>query len=287
MMRALELNLATRPFRNNTLVWLGLVIAFTLVAGSIFWSVWTFVDKRAALGDLRERVGKIDAEFAGLDVREARAKREAATVDLRSLRFRTEKANQVIRAKAFSWTRLFNELEAIQPNDVRMTSVHPVFRSENGRPGRGEIPSTAIPVSVEGTAKDLDDFFAFERALLASPQFARVEPGRVNRSDRGDEIQFDLAFLYDPVIAERPAELKVDETTVETTSEGATDLGRSGNVVVLSPAPATDSETSAESSGEPTDPPEGDAIVNPPSPGPSGKGRAADPPSRRRPRGTN
>ncbi len=286
-MRALELNLATRPFRNNTLVWIGLLLAFGLVAGSISWSVWTFVDKHAALVDLRDRVGKIDAEFAVLDVRESRAKREAATVDLRSLRFRTEKANEVIRAKAFSWTRLFNELEAIQPNDVRMTSVHPVFMADRGRAGRGETELTAIPVSVEGIARDLADFFAFERALLANPQFARVEPGRVNRSERGDEIQFDLAFLYDPVIAEGRAEPNGEAGAVGMPTDGKSDPQPVGDVLVLSPdvGPGPGATTGAPE--EPPVEPDGDAVVVPPAPGQPGKGRAANPPTRRRPRGTN
>ena len=52
----LELNLATRPFRNNTLLWTGYALLAVAVVTFTAWNTVTFVDTRSTLDQLRNTV---------------------------------------------------------------------------------------------------------------------------------------------------------------------------------------------------------------------------------------
>ena len=59
---------------------------------------------------------------------------------LEKLTVQSLKANEVIEWKAFSWTRLFNLMEQIQPWDIRMTSIRPIFSQWSVFGGKWDIP---------------------------------------------------------------------------------------------------------------------------------------------------
>jgi hypothetical protein len=113
----------------------------------------------------------------------------------------SERANEVIERRALSWTRLFNQLEKVQPYGVRMASIRPVYLGDaDRRTGGKDDPTLAgsVPVSVEGTAQSLEQFLEFERALLGDVHFARVEPERSSLTRNASEVLFELRFLYYP-----------------------------------------------------------------------------------------
>jgi hypothetical protein len=213
--QVIELNLATRPFKNDTLLWVGSIVAVAL-AGFVSWyNVNNWQQHRAWLSDVEERQVSLDQRFAELERRDDAALRRIDKVNLPALTTRASKANEVIRWKSFSWTRLFNQLQEVQPWNVQMTSIHPVFRGD-ARAARNDIEDLdQVPVSVEGTAKTLKDFLEFERALIFDPHFDRIDPGNIATDDNSRETIFRVRFLYDPrieVAVEAPAE---DEAEAE------------------------------------------------------------------------
>ncbi|NIW73917.1 MAG: hypothetical protein GWN08_01425, partial [Gemmatimonadetes bacterium] len=72
------------------------------------------------------------------------------------------KANDVIEWKAFSWTRLFNRMEATLPWNVYLSAVRPIFRGRQARETTDE-GTRAVWVAVEGYAKSLQALLDFER----------------------------------------------------------------------------------------------------------------------------
>ncbi len=200
MVRSIELNLASRPFRNNMLLWFGhsslaaAVIAFTA------WNTLTFLETGRKLRELRNSVGSLESRLNDVEVRERRVQAEIGKHDLKYLATQTARANDVIARRALSWTRLFNLLEKVLPYEVKMVSIRPVF----GNPNPGQVlllaagpPAEVVPVSVEGSSKDLNAFLDFERALIVDAHFDRVEPERSIHAKNG-EIVFGLSFLYYP-----------------------------------------------------------------------------------------
>ena len=212
MLQPLDLNLGTRPFRNNTLIWTGLGLGLLLVAWLSWWNYTTWQSESDALLSLRSDVNSIESQLMDLTRREMASNKKIKAHDLTLLSSQAAKANDVIMLKAFSWTRLFNRLESIQPYEVRMQAVRPVFRlgKKRGR-GMGEsdaagrLEDQSVMVTVDGTAKNLKAFLEFETALLEDPWFDRVEPERYSTIESG-ETQFSLRFHYYPTkLAEEPA----------------------------------------------------------------------------------
>jgi len=199
-MQSLDLNLASRPFRNNTLPWSGLGLLALALAAFTWWNVtsWFSVEerlqaRRGVINDLRTRFDRCDA-------RERKADAALKKSDVAYLRVQADRANAVIARKALSWTRLFNILEKVQPYEVRMTRISPIFASADNK----EIPKGAVPVSVKGFSREIRAFLEFERSLLFDPHFDRVEPEASNL-DKSGEVEFELSFLYYPGgVGDRP-----------------------------------------------------------------------------------
>ena len=210
-MRALDLNLASRPFKNNTLLWGVYGLAVLLLVVFTTWNVRTYRRHAGWLKDLRVQNSVWDLEQRDLEQRGRLAVSAVGRYDLKALFLQSNKANDVIRWKGFSWTRLFNRLEAVQPWEVRMISVIPLFHGQRGRSARLPTAETErSSVAVEGVAKDLRAFLELERALLLDPHFDRVEPERFDTTQNTGETAFQIhsarsiAEIEDQGIAREP-----------------------------------------------------------------------------------
>ncbi len=199
-MRALELNVASRPFRNNTPIWTAHGL---LLAGVVAYSVWnarTAMTATRNLEALQEDLGSVERQLAELDRREDDAIKGIRVFDLKTMKVQADKANDIILRRGLSWTRLFNTLERVVPYEVRMITVRPIYGMGQAAAGgpRGGIFEGTVPVGVEGRAQSFESFLELERALIVDPHFAGVEPIRSETPVGSSEVSFELRFLYDP-----------------------------------------------------------------------------------------
>lgn len=259
MMLPLDVNLASRPFRNNTLVWLGHALAAGLLLGATAWNATTHAKHKRDLANLKSNVASIESRKADLDRRDMLARQGINGHDLKDLSMQADKANEVIRRKALSWTRLFNAMEEVLPYDVKMISIRPVFRRGRRGASRDRLPEGAIPVSVHGAARSLEALLEFEGALLEDPRFGDVDPHRW--SQQGQESLFDLRFLYFP---ESREEQVPEETLPAPEAVGADEIAREPSVDVIEPesgeTPGEDTETTSEEGDQP--PPAGPEVTD-------------------------
>ena len=217
-MQWLDVNLATSPARNTTLVWSSYSVAALVLAAATWANVSTYSDQHERSEALATQAGSFTKQQRDLETRAARAKAAIEKYDVPGLQLQTSKANQIIDWKAFSWTRLFNMMEKIQPHGVRMNSVRPVFYGTGTGDPRSAAAAGAgvgVPIAVEGTARTLDDIGELQQRLLDDPHFASVLPERLARADSG-EIVFQLRFQYH---AEPPKAEPKPEATPGTSGE--------------------------------------------------------------------
>lgn len=209
-MQRLDVNLATRPVRNTTLVWSAYAVAALALACGTWWNVATYRGHLRLSRDLATEAGSFEQQRRELEGRAERARAAIAQYDVPALHIQAAKANEIIDWKAFSWTRLFNMMERIQPGAVRMNGVRPVFHGSNQDP-RAAGAAVGLPVSVEGTARTLGDIADFEQALQDDPQCGFILPENLTRADSG-EIVFQLRFHYrsEPEAAEAKGAAKAD-----------------------------------------------------------------------------
>jgi Tfp pilus assembly protein PilN len=199
-MRALELNLATRPFRNNVPIWVGLALGVAAVAAFASWNVVTWRNASHQLATLEADIGSSKRRLEELDKREAAAQAGIREFDLKILQVQAEKVNDIILRRGLSWTQLFNTLETVVPYEVKMTAIRPSYgtREATLANNRGSSVAGTVPIDVEGIAQSFEAFLEFERALIVDPHFANVEPVRSESSPGETEIHFQIHVLYDP-----------------------------------------------------------------------------------------
>jgi hypothetical protein len=177
-------NLATRPFYNDRLVRVVLVAVLASAAAWTAVNVATVVSLSQQGAMLAERVRSEDraATAARAETQRLRGSLNAAEIATAS-RAATE-ANQLIAQRTFSWTMLFNRVEATLPADVRLTHVQPQTADD----GRMIVALTVV-------SRRLEDLDAFIERLEATGAFSGV----LSRADtvlEDDTIESRLQGYY-------------------------------------------------------------------------------------------
>jgi Tfp pilus assembly protein PilN len=115
-----RLNLASQPFRNHTLPWtIAGIITLASIAALVFIIVKSNEMNRQAV------VVERDVTTLNQQLREYDQKlndiRQALTPEQRTLH---DAAHGLVDRKRFSWSRLFADLEAATPNNVRVARIN-------------------------------------------------------------------------------------------------------------------------------------------------------------------
>lgn len=114
-----NLNLASKPFNNHALPWvLTVVILFVSFVGLVIVFQLTTSAKRQTTG-VEADVNRLRQEEQVLLNRAQDIKKSLSPQQQQTL----QAAHQLVDRKAFSWSRLFADLEASLPNDVRVSRI--------------------------------------------------------------------------------------------------------------------------------------------------------------------
>jgi Tfp pilus assembly protein PilN len=169
----LRTNLATRPFYNERLVHLGLLlltvasVLLLLVGGVRFRALASeHATLTAAAEQDEQRAGAIRERTVALQ-------REAGTGEIELLRTAAFEANRLIDQRVFSWTEFLNVVEATLPSDVRLTALYP------------NVDAGDVTVQVGVIGRNVMAIFAFIEALEATGTFVDVIPSEEAITDEG------------------------------------------------------------------------------------------------------
>lgn len=262
MTRAL-LNLANRPFVNrrpvvrlSLLLW---VAGLLLLAGNL-WLYWDFLAGRGDLDAHRRQVGdQITLE----DRRIEALSTELASFNLGDQNDQVRYLNERIQQRRFSWSRLFDELSDVLPQDVRLLSLNPSAgkdRERSGRrrstagPGDSALADGKVLLDIEADARNDKAIFELVDALFADPSFDR--PNLIQQQqDAGGLIRFHLETYYQSREIEEPKVTPMEPATSgpETSDDSApapeaTEAGE-GETPPVTPA---DAGQVASTPGEPS-----------------------------------
>lgn len=184
----LDINLATQPYQDSQEFWrrwgagivvLGVVSA--LLVGFTLWSVYGAYKDRQALESLRQGIAADDAKIAY-------AEAIMAKPENRTLRERSTYLNGLFLQKAFSWTKVFEDLEQVMPPRLHVVSIKPDTTKES---------QLQLKLVVAGDSRDraldlvrkMEDSSRF-RATRIDQETSRISP------IAGEEIQFDITAQY-------------------------------------------------------------------------------------------
>jgi Tfp pilus assembly protein PilN len=169
----LRTNLATRPFYNERLVhWLIAGAAIFVLAFTAF-NVSEYLRLSGRQGGLAADAARDEAMAQTLTARAADVRRRIDAKALERIRAQAAEANGIIDARTFSWTALFDDIEATLPPTVMLTAIAP-----NIGPDGATVRLTVLGRSVEA----IDTFI--ER-LEATTRFENVQPASERVDDDG------------------------------------------------------------------------------------------------------
>jgi Tfp pilus assembly protein PilN len=188
-MLMLRTNLSTRPFYNERSVHLAAAIVALLVVAVAAWQGARIVRLSRYKTELRTSIARDRSEAGTRRQEAAQIRRGVDQKELTRVMTQAKEANTLIQQRTFSWTELFNRLEATLPEDVMLISIHPEFKDG----------VTAINLELQGRSSDANESF-FDR-LEQTGAFHNVEWSQLATTEEGlDRIS--ARMVYTPV---RPA----------------------------------------------------------------------------------
>jgi type IV pilus assembly protein PilN len=127
----LDINLATRPYEDAREFWarwglgVGLLGVLTLVLLGLAIRGWVSAGRdRHNIAELEQKIAERDKERAD----------DQAVLDMaanHSTRDQSQFLNGLIQRKAFSWTRVFEDLERVVPSNLHVVSLRPELNEQN------------------------------------------------------------------------------------------------------------------------------------------------------------
>ncbi len=200
-------NLATRPFYNERLVSLALVIITLVVVALTIFNVTRLTSLSSRRSELRAQMNADEAQAAQIRAGAVAVQNSVDRSSLQSLAGSTRLANELIGARTFSWTTFFGYIESTIPYDVRLTAVTP------------EIDGDEIRVSMLLLGRRAEDVEQFARGLEDTGAFYDVLPSVADRTEDGMQ-RVTLRAGYLPPKITTPAESAVPPSAPTSGSGG-------------------------------------------------------------------
>ncbi len=201
-MSAREINLSRRPFVNERPV--RRISLLLWIAGGALALANAIVYTQYFSGDSFTRDQQIELRRA-IELEEERIADLRKALDRLELARQNEKAqffNQLIKQRTFSWSRLFDDLAATLPEDVRLAGLAPRFAAgETSRRRRRVGPAAdEVLLQIQGAAKSGEALLELVDALFAAPAFRRPDLSQ-EAVEEGQLSNFDLTVIYMPEAA--------------------------------------------------------------------------------------
>ncbi|HWY03319.1 MAG TPA: PilN domain-containing protein [Candidatus Acidoferrum sp.] len=199
----LDINLASQPYEDARQFWLrwgtavGAVALLTLVLLALDTTGWINARRdRTAIAEKR-------AMIVDRDQLRANAETILNLPQNRSTRDQSQFLNELIERKAFSWTRVLENLEKMMPPRVHLMSINPQLDEDN---------QLGLKMTVAGDSRDRAIELA--RRMEESRRFSQTniisERSEPSNSTSGDTEQFDIVAVYipEPLAAAAKTEMK-------------------------------------------------------------------------------
>ena len=186
----IDINLASHPYEDSRRFWTywgtGIVLLFLATALLIFMAVSGFV--RAGVD--RQQIARLKAEITAYDREKVQAEALLNQPQNRLIREQSKFLNDLFERKAFSWTKVFEDLERVMPAHLHVVSIHPDLSAEN---------SLALKLVVGGESRE--QALVLIRKMEESNRFKQTRIDQIKfaiEQNNGDRVQFDITALYIP-----------------------------------------------------------------------------------------
>jgi type IV pilus assembly protein PilN len=209
-----DINLASRPYEDSGPLWMrwgGALAGLSLLTLILLYSAlsgWANARKDHGLIEQRQQ------QIAARDLQKAKAEETLNLPANRGTRDRAEFLNDLFLRKAFSWTRVFEDLERVMPAQLHVVSIHPDKATDS---------QLKIKLVVAGESRDRA--LELVRKMESSQRFQQTQIEQESTQagqTPGDNVQFDISALYVPDFSD------TDKASGNETNNDKTDKDRPG-----------------------------------------------------------
>jgi Tfp pilus assembly protein PilN len=179
-------NLSTRPFYNERVVSLWLLLIFVIAAAATIFNTTRVL--QYSHSDTEQGTSASRDESRTSELRRSAAKLRG-TVDAKQIENasnQARQANDLIDRRTFSWTELFNVFEKTLPDDVRITAVRP------------NIDEGRFRLRIAVVARGVEDVNQFINRLQKTGMFLQVGSAISERFADDGSLVTDLEVEYQP-----------------------------------------------------------------------------------------
>ena len=131
MAKALDINLASQPFRRDRGVFVFSVALSAILFMLLLVLVALAIQQRSQADDTRLALGKLERTTASQQNEIARLEGLLRQNENAAVLDRGLFLNTLIQRKSISWTRVFSDLSSVLPGDVRLVAVRPQIMGNN------------------------------------------------------------------------------------------------------------------------------------------------------------
>lgn len=198
----LDINLASRPYEDARQFWLRWGSALFALSMVTLLLLYFTISGLLLAQQERRLISERQRQIAARDAEKAQAQATLSLPQNRAMRDRSQFLNDLFERKAFSWTKVFEELERVMPARLHVVSIHPDISTEN---------ELTINLTVAGESRDRA--LELVRKMEGSQHFQQTriksETSQTGTTG-GDNVLFEISAAYIPDLA----------TTAKTASHG-------------------------------------------------------------------
>jgi Tfp pilus assembly protein PilN len=218
----LDLNLARKPFANSRPISRAAGVLWVLGGALLVFNAFLYWDYFTSSEDRRGELTATQATIADHEAAIAEMRQQLLGLQLPQQNAQVTFLNRKITERTFGWSRLFDDLEQVMPDNVRLLSLSPKTGEEGGR-GRPTSELHQVRLQIDGMAKDGDAQLVFLDRLFKDPAFST--PDLISDAvDADGNWRFQLSVLYHPQArAKEPAESSTEEAESPEAAKPAAD----------------------------------------------------------------
>jgi type IV pilus assembly protein PilN len=186
----LDINLASSPYQDLRSFWLrwggGLAVAalITIVLAYTALAGW------AAAAKDRDLIHQVQQQIDSRDHERQNAEALLSRRENISIRDRSQFLNDLFERKAFSWTRVFEDMERVMPARLHVVSIHPDMSAEHELELKLVVAGESRDRALE-LVRNMEDSQHFQQTEI-------VEENVAAQQTPGDNVQFNIIALYVP-----------------------------------------------------------------------------------------
>ncbi len=186
-MKAIHLNLASRPYRDERPFIAVVVISSLLIAFLALMNFDAWYRYRDTTQATRAEIASLETQALQERAKAQSLEQKVRSVDVKMLAKQTQFANAQLAERAFSWSELLDNLERVLPDYVRVDSISPSF-GQNG----------LVTLTMQCTARDPDGLVNTLNRLNRDAHFTNPFPRNEDHTELG--YRFMLSVDYRPSV---------------------------------------------------------------------------------------